>query len=257
MLSSRPLRRVNNQTFGAVLAVLILALVTLGALGAPNAAHAEGSYLQYSAGLSIVPHQNITGFDSSGAGFSGRIESDPAYALGIAIGTNVHGQGKLKVRGEVAVDFRSAEVSSVGLGLGAPSQAQGDFNLLTTMVNGFIDYDLDIFVVPYVGIGVGYGRFEINAQNKGATVVGFTKVSDTDSVLAWNVMAGLTIPFTDTVDFTIGYRYVATTEPKYNSVVVLADPDGVGPLVGPGFVSRRVESEFDAHESMLGLKIKF
>lgn len=253
MLSSRPLRRLKNHPIGACIAVLILALASFVSFSVPNVAHAELGYLQYSGGVSVVPNQNIKGDDASGAGLSGRLESDAGYALGLALGVNAFEQDQLKVRGEVALDFRAVDISSLGLSLGsAPSKGRGDFNLFTAMINGFVDYDFGVYVVPYVGAGVGYGRFEVNAENMGAPVIGYTKVNDVASVFAWNVMAGLTIPFTKTVDFTIGYRYVATTDPKYNSAVVTPVT-----ATGGGFVTRRLESQFDAHEEMIGLKIKF
>jgi opacity protein-like surface antigen len=123
---------------------------------------------------------------------------------------------------------------------GEASSASGSLSLFTAMLNAYVDYDLRLPIVPYVGFGVGYGRLEIDADNQGS----FLKITDAASVFAWNAMVGGTMAFTTTTDFTMGYRYLMTTDPKID-----------GRLLASG--SQRFESEYDVHEVVLGMRVNF
>jgi OmpA-OmpF porin, OOP family len=205
----------------------------------------KGGYLEYSAGLSVLPNQSLKGSDATSAGYSGSARSDAGYSFGAAFGWHVYEFLGADFRTELAVNFRSSEVNT--LNFGGPditpqiaSDASGDLSLLSVMANGYVDYDFGLGVVPYVGIGVGYGRLRMDAETKGSTF----KVNDTTSVFAWNVMIGGVLPYSETVDFTGGYRYLSTEDSELDSVV-----GGIGP--------RRLDFEYDVHEITLGLRVKF
>ena len=202
-------------------------------------ASAELGYLEYSVGLSIAPNQNLTGADPSGAGFGGRIESEPGYTVGVALGRRMIDLYGASLRAEIAVSYRSAEIESMAI-RGEPSSGRGDLGLLAAMTNAYVDYDLDVGVIPYLGVGVGYGRLDVSGENINENL----KINDEASVFVWSLMAGATIPFSDSVDFTGGYRYLATTDPELDARVA---------TVGP----RRLDSEYDVHEITLGMRIKF
>jgi len=176
-------------------------------------------------------------------GLRGSIELDAGFVIGAAIGLTIFEVEDLGIRTEIAVDYRETEINGLTIGPGPPSDANGDFGLMTVMLNAYMDYSLEDFgvnITPYLGIGVGYGRIEISGDNSAV------KFNDTDSVFAYNVMLGLTIPYSDTVDFKGGYRYVETTDPEFSSTVKT-------PEIGP----TRFDSEFDAHELTIGMRIKF
>lgn len=217
--------------------IVVLALAIL--LGGAGGAAAELGYLEYSAGLAIMPNQNLVGDDATGAGLSGSVDSKEGYSVGLAVGTDVVEQFGAVLRGEIALGFRNNEVDSMSV-QGEPGSATGDLSLFTAMLNAYVDYDLRLPVVPFVGLGVGYGRVELDADNVGS----FLKVTDAASVFAWNAMVGGTLAFTTTTDFTMSYRYLATTDPKLE-----------GRLLATG--SQRFESEYDVHEIVLGMRVNF
>ena len=193
-------------------------------------------YVEYSLGLSIVPNQSLTGADRSGNGLSGRSEQNPGYTFGGAIGLKLYEH----FRAEARVDYRSSEVDRMAT-QGEPKNAKGDLRLVTLMLNGYFDYDLDVGVVPYVGFGMGWGQIELSAQNSTGALQ--TNVSDTDSVFVWNAMVGGTYPISEVTEISLGYRYVQTEDPSYS-----------GRVAGD---SRRLDHEFDAHELHVGLRFNF
>jgi opacity protein-like surface antigen len=200
-------------------------------------------YLEYNAGISFVPYQNLTGSAPTSAGLSGRVDTETGFVVGGAIGFNVYRYRDAAFRTEIAVDYRQEELSSITVLPLQSSEASGQHTLLTAMANAYVDYDpedMNLLVVPYVGFGVGYGRIEIDTDNAAAAV----RINDEDSVFAWQVMTGVNIPYTETVGFRIGYRYVSTTDPNFDARV-----SNTG--------STRFDSEFDSHEVTAGLRINF
>ena len=200
-------------------------------------------YLEYNAGISFVPYQNLTGSAPTSVGLSGHIDTEPGFVVGGAVGFNAYKYMDAEFRAEIAVDYRQEELSTITVLPAQSSESSGQHSLLTAMVNAYVDYnpdDMKLFAVPYVGFGVGYGRIEVDTDNSAATV----RINDEDSVFAWQVMTGVVIPYTDTVGFRVGYRYLSTTDPNFDSRV-----SGIG--------STRFDSEFDSHELTAGLRINF
>ena len=69
-------------------------------------------------------------------------------------------------------------------------------------------------------------------------------VDDSSVEFAWNIMAGASIPVTEAISLTGGYRYLATTDPEFDATLV-----GVG--------SGTVEGEFAVHEFLFGARMTF
>jgi len=210
---------------------LVLFMVCLCA--APS--FAETAYLQYSVGLSIVPNQNLDGTIGSSSQQSGRYTTNPGYIVGGALGMPF-----LEFfRAEIALNYRESDLDEMYVVPGSKG-GKGEISLFSALVNGYVDFDFDLAVVPYLGVGIGYGRMELRGQNSGADF----KIRDEDSVFVWNVMLGTTLPFSDTIDFTAEYRYLATDDPDFNSH---------SPTIG----NSRYDSEYDAHELVLGMRVNF
>lgn len=195
-------------------------------------------YVEYSAGVSIVPNQNVTGQGLGGSGLSGSAQLDAGYSVGAAVGREFYERWGASLRGELALNFRSNDATSLSLA-GEPANANGQLYLFTAMLNGFVDYDLRLPVVPFVGFGVGYGLIDMDIENGS----GPTKINDSDSVFAWNVMVGGTLAFTTTTDFTMSYRYLMTTDPEFGGRFQSS--------------SRDFDSEYDLHEVVLGMRVNF
>lgn len=218
----------------------------IGLLATPliaSSAAADLGYLQYSAGAAFTPNQNLVGDDATGAGLSGSAQLDAGYTVGLAVGTDVVEQLGAVLRTEIALNWRSNEVDGANVA-GEPSQARGDLGLFTAMINAYVDYDLKLPIVPYVGFGVGYGLISVDAENLNS----FVRLNDEASVFAYNAMVGGTLAFTTTTDFMMEYRYVGTTDPKLEGRVNAG---------GGTFRSQRFESEYDSHELVVGMRVNF
>jgi opacity protein-like surface antigen len=193
-------------------------------------------YLEYIGGLNFVRNQNLTGADASGAGLAGSADLATGYALGGAVGARFLEH----FRAELAISYSDTSVDNFSL-QGEPSTAKGGLSLLAIMANGYVDFDFGIGVRPYLGAGIGWGEIEFDARNRSGP--GQSEVSDTDSVFAWNVMAGAAVPLSDVVELSLGYRYLATEDPRLKAR-------------SAGLI-RRLDSEYDAHQLLFGLRLNF
>ena len=110
------------------------------------------------------------------------------------------------------------------------------------MLNVYADIDLGIPVVPYIGFGIGGGLYKIDVRHK---VAGDLEIDDEDSVFVYNAMVGAKVPISEYVDFSLGYRYVATAGGNGTAAVINSNP------------AQEIDSEFDAHEVVAGLKFNF
>ena len=176
------------------------------------------------------------------------VRSDTGFNIGGAFGKRFHEH----FRGEIQFTYRESEVSDLSL-RNEPDNASGHIGMLAIMTNGYVDWDLGIGVVPYLGAGIGWGHVEIEAKNKAAFQ---TRINGRDSVFAWSLMVGGSYPINEVLDLSLGYRYIATTDPDINSN--LTDPaPPPPPILAATSVSRRLEAEFDAHEIVLALRFNF
>jgi opacity protein-like surface antigen len=233
------------RTLG-VFAACILALPSIAlAAGDADKTKAEeiGLYVEYSGGLTIVRNQNV--HSRAYAGVNGHMEFAPGWNANAAFGLRF-----MKFfRGEAQLGYHNTQVKRmpVPTAIGAPippgtgaTTAQGNLGLFTAMANGYVDLDFGIPFVPYLGAGIGYGVLEVQAKNQATAL----KINDHTSVFAWNLMAGGYYRVSDSIDVSLGYRYVATTDPKYD-----------GRVRNLGLTT--LDSEYDAHDVLLGLRFNF
>lgn len=193
-------------------------------------------YVEYSAGVSFVPNQNLT--RANPIGLSGRVESEPGFNVGGAIGTKF----LQHFRTEINVGYRQSEVDAIRLVAGDESDGKGTISMLHVLANAYAEYDFEVGVIPYFGLGVGYGLVEIDAHNKPDTL----QIDADDNAFIWNVMIGASVPFSDVTTFSLGYRYLQTEDLNFRA--------RIGAPVNGG---RQVDSEFDAHELVAGIRYSF
>lgn len=165
----------------------------------------------------------------AGADVGWTTEFDNGYAASAAIGAR---SGAL--RGEVELAFQSSDidthsgVSAAGLALdsvdagvlitgSAPlgvtvgelvDDGQGSIESLFVMANAYYDFSLgDMGVKPYVGGGLGYAQVDVDYSPSGVGIV-----DDDSGVLAYQAMAGATLPLSERIELFGGYRYRATED---------------------------------------------
>lgn len=122
-------------------------------------------------------------------------------------------------RAEAEVGYRSASVnrltstvtqpyrSSTGAALNAApgdySYAGGRSTALSFMVNGLLDFGEDTGVQGFVGGGVGVAR----VKSKVGLNTYANTLDDSDTVFAWQAIAGIRAPLTDSIDVSLKYRF--------------------------------------------------
>jgi opacity protein-like surface antigen len=72
--------------------------------------------------------------------------------------------------------------------------------MLHVLANAYAEYDFEVGVIPYFGLGVGYGMIEIDAHNKPDTL----QIDADDHAFIWNAMVGASVPFSDVTTFSLG-----------------------------------------------------
>ena len=193
-------------------------------------------YIEYDVGVTFMRNQNLTRANPPLGGLSGRVESEPGYNVGGAIGV-----GFLEhFRTEVNVGYRENKADKIHLVENGPADGKGSLSMVHVLFNAYAEYDFDIGVIPYFGIGAGYGLVQLDAENDARTF----QVDDEDNAFLWNVMGGVSVPFSDVTTFSLGYRYLGTEDLNLR-----------GRIAGVG--GRQVDTEYDAHELVLGIRYSF
>jgi opacity protein-like surface antigen len=103
----------------------------------------------------------------------------------------------------------------------APKSVTGDRHSYSEMANLIYDFDLAWLITPHVGGGIGAAQLSqnLNPSNGSGTF-------SSDTVFAYQAIAGLRYLITPAVAFDLDYRYFATVSPKFTTVggvVVKAD----------------------------------
>lgn len=192
-------------------------------------------YIEYDVGVTFMRNQNLTRANPPLGGLSGRVESDPGFNVGGAVGV-----GFLEhFRTEVNVGYRENKADKAAIQAG-PSDAKGTLSMVHVLFNTYAEYDFDLGVIPWFGIGAGYGLVQIDIENDANTF----QADDDDNAFLWNVSAGVSVPFSEITTFSLGYRYLATEDLNFR-----------GRITGIG--GRQIDSEYDAHELVFGIRYTF
>ena len=200
------------------------------ALANPTIASAEGFYVDFSAGVSSVPDQDL-----AGGGLVGEVSLEPGFVVGGAFGRRL---GRI-LRIEANLSYRRSDVDEL-TSTGVVLAGSGDVGVFAAMANVYADFLPSAPIRPYLGVGLGVGVIDVNSDDAANVLI----VDDSSVEFAWNLMAGAVVPVSDAISLFGGYRYLATTDPEFDATLV-----GVG--------SGTVEGEFDAHEGVAGLRLSF
>jgi outer membrane protein OmpA-like peptidoglycan-associated protein/opacity protein-like surface antigen len=156
-------------------------------------------------------------------------------------------------RAEAEVGYRQASVTRINSAVTLPGRytangpavnapagnyeyAGGRSSALSFMVNGLLDFGDDDGVQGFVGGGVGVARvknnFALNSYQD--------SLDDSDTVFAWQAIAGIRAPLSDSIDVSLKYRFFNADNVK------LTDVSG-----------RALETRFRSHSIMGGLIFNF
>jgi opacity protein-like surface antigen len=183
------------------------------AIASPALARDGAWYVELDGGPMIV--EDIE-FDLPAAPNAVQVDHHKGYDFGGVVGYDF-GFIRLEAEGSYrSADIRELQVGTAGVArLGAQTinsttlAADGDSSVLSFMVNALADFGPDDGLQGFVGGGVGVARTKFDGVTINTSGPGF--LDDSDSGLAWQVLAGVRAPLTDNIDVGLKYRFFNTS----------------------------------------------
>ena len=177
------------------------------ALASPALARDDQWYVGVDGGVMIV--EDLT-LDIGTLDNAGSIDTDTGYDFGGLVGYDFGGfrlESEVSYREADTANFSSATPqitggAGTGLTRGGSYNVGGDVNALSFMVNGLLDFGDDDGLQGFVGGGVGVARIDLQ------TVLGAPSfLDDSDTGFAWQALAGVRAPLSDSWDVGLKYRF--------------------------------------------------
>ncbi|WP_235532712.1 outer membrane protein, partial [Sphingomonas sp. Leaf412] len=189
---------------------IVMALAST-AIASPALARDGAWYVGVNGGAMIVEDINYS-ITSTTAGLSGTAIVDHDYGWDVD-GNVGYDFGAFRLEAEVG--YRRATVdgfSSTGaipvsgsgtVPAGTYGIAGGKTSALSFMINGLLDFGPDDGLQGFVGGGAGVAR--VKAEN--SLRRSYQLLDDSDTVFAWQALAGVRAPLSDNVDVSLKYRF--------------------------------------------------
>jgi len=187
---------------------LLYIIASAASLSNPALAEDGGKwYGKLYGGASSLGDQSIkqTGVAANGA--TGKIKNDSGFMLGGSVG--YHYTNNFSV--EVAWDYTSND-SKTNFSDGTNFN-EGDFASNIFFLNGRYTFEpmATTKIRPYLGAGLGYVQeIDIDLESGGVE-----RSYSQDGEFAYQLMAGITYPITEAIDFDAGLRYVRADSIKF------------------------------------------
>ncbi len=236
-----------RRLFVAMLALFAMTGAALAAAG--GGGKQNGVYFRAFGGIAFQEESRINGTNVT----DGNLEIDLAAGLGGAIG---YRWGKLRLEGFGAwrhhdVDsFDAVQLVTVDESTGATvtlndidrfrSRVGGDTTTIVGMVNGIVDIDFALPVVPFIGAGLGAAYVTLRDVRGSVGNVPFALADDSDMVLAYQALGGVAYPITDQIIVELEYRFLTMTDPEFT--------DSLG---------ASIDVENDSHNFEIGFRLNF
>lgn len=165
-----------------------------------------------------------------------RVDREGGYEIGGVAGYDF---GALRLEADVSyrkndvVGFEAITpgfINNTGLPVGAVDADIGAADVFAAMINGILEFGSDDGITVFGGGGVGLAHVEVQAGNNTIGV----PISDGDTGLAYQALAGARVALNDNVDLGLKYRYfvrddvsitarnVSELEANYESHSILA-----------------------------------
>jgi len=240
-LNNNPVRTMKPTKWISTLATALV--LGFGLASAPSA-YAQW-YISGDVGAAIksdaatTDTANILGVSAS---ISGDLEFDTGSVVNGAVGYSL---GAFRLEGAISYqknDLGTWNVTSVTAGgttfstTAIPVPLKGDISTLGFMINGWYDFDTGTKWVPFIGGGVGAAKINIDIESIAGVA---TTYDESDTVLAYQLGAGIGYKLTPTVTANLSYRYFGTGDPEFD--------DGTD----------KVASEGGSSNIMVGISVRF
>ena len=220
---------------------------------------ANTSYPSHATGISSIASSNTGQVDASfktlglfgGAIFptitdDGEVfgfgSQDDDFINGVIGGVSFGQRFTDRSRFDLEFSFRQTEAQTLSgpfnFLLGTPFPAfRGDIDIYSAIANFYFDFPNRTRFTPYIGAGIGYSYVESNV-----VFAGLDFETESNSVLSYQAMAGLSTRLGARVELYSEYRYFATEDIEFSATT----------LTGAS-----VEGPFQAHNVIGGLRIEF
>ena len=214
------------------------------ALATPALAKDKAWYVGVEGGGMII--ENIK-YDIGAAQNAGRLHHNYGYDVDGVVGYDFGGfrvETEVGYRSAAVTDWRNTVTTPVFAANGALQSAPAGYypgaggrsSALSFMLNGLLDFGEDTGLQGFVGGGVGVARVKSHAS---LTTYG-DFLNDSDTVFAWQALAGVRAPVSKNVDFSLKYRFFNAEDVK------LVDVTG-----------RSVNGRFRSHSILAGFLVNF
>ena len=170
-------------------------------------------YVELRGGLAFP---DDTDFNANAATNIVNTYEDAGYFIGGAFGFNLLETAAYRLRGDVELGYRDADVEShIVNGTSAGSAASfGSTSIFYGLANLSVDLKTGTALTPYLSAGGGFGNVEFDGH--GAN--GATLMDDSATGYAFQAGAGINYEFGGGLSFNIGYRYLAIYDLELTSV---------------------------------------
>jgi outer membrane protein OmpA-like peptidoglycan-associated protein/opacity protein-like surface antigen len=236
----------NDRFMKSRCLLLVLIASALPALAQP----VSGPYVSLGVGADLLQDESLEpygGFGPTRRDFS--FDPGPAGTAGAGYG---FGNG---LRLEVEGDYSHNHLSGVRFPNGVPGEVVGNEVQFGGFVNLAYDFNLDLPVVPFLGVGAGYQALELDRVSAGRDGANLApQISPTEGAFAYQGMAGLSYPVLGVpgLSLTAEYRLIGmVTPPPFQRSEYPVDVNGVEryPLA--------TLSNIFNHEALIGLRYSF
>ncbi|WP_148293999.1 outer membrane protein, partial [Azospirillum sp. B4] len=207
-------------------------LCAVFALGLPATALAqvdEGYYIGAQAGVNWADKTDLKGSTyTDKADFTtsptGLVEGGYKFGNGVRLG--------------VEVGYGGSTVGDITGGGPGRAGGAGEVTAFTFMANTYYDFKVDSPLRPYVGVGVGFGRYKFDGVGDLYTPGNIVETSTT--AFTYQLSAGVAYALSPNLDFTLGYRFMGTPDTTY-------EPSN----------SPKVKGSLQSHSVLVGLRYTF
>ncbi len=189
---------------------------------ASDGANTQGPYVALRLGVCFLDDANLS---EEGVPFSIDTEFDTGMVIEGAVGYDF---GMFRAEGEIG--YRKNDIDKFSA-LGISLSADGDIDALSFMANGYLDFENQTALTPYIGAGIGYATVSANDISVGGIDVG----DEDDSVFAYQLGVGVGYSATESLIVEIAYKYFATSDPDFEDT----------------------EAEYDSHNILIGIRYAF
>ena len=137
------------------------------------------------------------------ASFGNTTYRDPYFAGGAL------GYKSGPIRYDLQLNYINGKIKQFSFGSVIQTPVSGSSIATSGLVNIYYDFeDLNPMLAPFLGFGLGYSNVKVKFSSTTPTTTAFNQ---SNTVFSYQGSAGVTLNFSETIGFDLGYRYLRTS----------------------------------------------